>query len=693
MTSNLISVANFEQLYQTAKKLSLDKEVIGFDIFDTLLRRKVEPEYIKDIVAKYMGKLLNKEEINVDIELLRQKRRDLEIYLGTQNELKGEDHEFLYDDLIIGLYRQFSSLKEEKVNELYLKTKNFELQLEKDALCLTPNIEQLLNDLKRSGKKLLFISDMYLSIEMIRELLKHFDIEKYFDDGYCSSQFNKKKMTGKLFDYVLEQESINPAKMLFIGDNYYSDVEMTSQRGITAIHINDIKEKKRKSGLQLVEWAFKKDVFWSGKLIHHMIHDIPTRVQPGKSCDYDLGLLVAPILVQFVEDLIENCRAMKINQIYFLAREGKVFMDIYHEIIKNNPSNLSYPKASYLYVSRKATFLPSIDSLEWEELNRFLHQYSTQSINSFLNNLNLPAHEYYEYAFKVGFKDFDLKYTQIEQNEQFRAFIEMSEVRDLFEKHQKQAKAIFIQYLNEHQMFEHEQVAFVDIGWKGTIQDSIAKAIEKENKVPVIQGFYMGLLNSPMGTTEKSLKYGFFADFKNMNYIENVIFKNGSLFEMCTTPNHGTTIGYKIDERRVVPVLQDFEVEKENYKNYFEDVFKAIDDYVRDYSEIRNLIFFNPVENKLFFADQIRRYILYPTKKEAKNFLRYSHVESFGVDKVTTYELQGSFVKAVFKWPFHKGLSRVTDLVRMQIWPEGVLKRSNIPFINFVYDYVSTKRQ
>ena len=500
-------------------------------------------------------------------------------------------------------------------------------------------------------------------------------------------------MTGKLFDYVLEVETINPSKMLFIGDNYYSDVEMTSKRGITAIHINDFNEKRRKSGLQLVEWAFKKDEFWSGKLIHHMIHDIPKRMQPGKSDDYDLGLLVAPILVQFVEDLIEKCQVMNINQIYFLAREGKVFMDIYHEIIKNNPSNKTYPKASYLYVSRKATFLPSIDSLEWGELNRFLHQYSTQSINSFLSNLNLPAHEYYEYAFKAGFKDFDRKYTHIEKNEQFRAFIEMLEVRTLFEKHQKQAKALFIQYLDEHQLFENEQVAFVDIGWKGTIQDSIVKAIEKEIKVPTVYGFYMGLLDSPMGTTSKSLKYGFFADFKNMNYIENVIFKNGSLFEMCTTPNHGTTIGYEFNGEKIVPIQKDFEVEKENYKRYFEDVFKAINDYVKDYSDIRNLIFFRPAQNKLFFADQIRRYILYPTKREARNFLRYSHVESFGVDMVTTYELQGSIVKELFKWPIHKAPSRIINLVRMQIWPEGVLKRSNIPFVNFVYDYFSTKRQ
>lgn len=693
MTSNLINVTNFESLNYTAMNLSSDKKVVGFDIFDTLLRRKVEPEYVKDVVAKYMVELLQSEGINMDQGLIRQKRRDLEIYLGNQSELKGEDHEFLYDDLILGIYNQFNALNKEKINELYLKTKKFELHLEKEALCLTPNIDLLLNDLQASGKKLLFISDMYLSIDMIRELLKYFDIEKYFENGYCSSQFNKKKMTGKLFDYVLENENINPSEMLFIGDNYYSDVEMTTQRGITAIHINDAREKRRKTGLQLVEWAFKKDEYWSGKLIHNIIHDIPKRVRLGKSDDYDLGLLVAPILVQFVEDLIEKCQVMNINQIYFLAREGKVFMDIYEEITKNNPYGRKYPKFNYLYVSRKATFLPSIDSLELGELNRFLHQYGTQSINSFLNNLNLPAHEYYEYANKAGFRDFDVKYENIEKNENFRMFIEMPEVRTLFNNHQKQAKKIFIKYLEEHGLFENEQVAFVDIGWKGTIQDSIVKAIEKEIKVPIIHGFYMGLLDSPVGITSKSLKYGFFADYRNRNYIENVIFKNGSLFEMCTTPNHGTTIGYEFLGNKIVPILKNFEVEKENYKKYFEDVFMAINDYVKDYRDIRTLIYFRPNQNKLFIIDQIRRYILYPTKREAKNFLRYSHVESFGVDKITTYELQGSIVKELFKWPFHKGLSRSINLIRLQIWPEGVLKRSNIPFVNFVYDYFSTKRQ
>lgn len=684
-------ISDFTNLKIKIKTLMDGKEVIGFDIFDTLLRRKVEPEYIKDLVTVYFTDLL-KEELKIyDWQLVRQKRRDLEIILGQQSEAKGLDHELLYEDLLQIWITEFIS-DQDKVDLFIKKIKKYEIELEKTALCLTPGIKEILEMLKNNNKKMIFISDMYFSIETIREFLNHFGLEKYFDAGFCSSQFMKKKMTGKLFDLVIEKENISVQNMLFVGDNFYSDVEMTTSRGIDAIHINDLQEKKRKSGLQLAEWAQKKEPFWTGYLMQNVVTNIPSNIKKGKSDDYDLGLLVSPILILFVKDIIEKVKDNKIEKIYFLAREGKVFFDIYNELVKNNSMGIDLPEAKYLYVSRKSTFLPSINELTWEELNRFLIQYNSQSLNSFLNNLNVPAFEYYEYASAVGITDFDEEIADLQNNEGFKKFIEYEPVIKMFKEHQQQAKDLFEGYLSENDMFKHENVAFVDIGWKGTIQDNIVKAFVNNTSFPKVHGFYLGLLEGSTKTFENSVKSGFFAEDKNGNYIENVIFKNGSLFEMCTTPNHGTTIGYVKKNNSVEPILKAYEVEKENYKKYFVDVFEAIQDYLQDFLSIEPLIIEKTQYLKLYYIDQIRRYILYPTKKEAKNFVKYSHVESFGVNKVTTYEFKGSILKDVFRWPIYKAPTRILHTVKTQIWPEGVLKRSKVPFINFVYDYISTKR-
>jgi len=120
--------------------------------------------------------------------------------------------------------------------------------------------------------------------------------------------------------------------------------------------------------------------------------------------------------------------------------------------------------------------------------------------------------------------------------------------------------------------------------------------------------------------------------------------------------------------------------------------FHAIEDYFREYLKVATLVSSSPDDWKPHMLDQLRRYILYPTRTEARSFLKYSHVESFGVHGVSTYEFKGSWrhiLAGGAPWGVPR---RLVETVRRQFWPESVMKRSRIPLANFVYDLLKTRR-
>lgn len=98
-----------------------------------------------------------------------------------------------------------------------------DLELKTELMFCVPNIEMvhLLNECKKNGKKVVLISDMYLSSSNISEILKHCGI--LFDNLYVSSNYGIRKSSGKLFRKVLTELEINRKDIIHIGDNKMSD--------------------------------------------------------------------------------------------------------------------------------------------------------------------------------------------------------------------------------------------------------------------------------------------------------------------------------------------------------------------------------------------------------------------------------------------------------------------------------------
>jgi hypothetical protein len=87
----------------------------------------------------------------------------------------------------------------------------------------------------------------------------------------------------------------------------------------------------------------------------------------------------------------------------------------------------------------------------------------------------------------------------------------------------------------------------------------------------------------------------------------------------------------------------------------------------------------------------LRRYILYPTACEARRFLRYSHMESFGVFHETTYEFKGSWRQSLLAGSPLGLPRRLVQMLERQFWPEAYLRRLGLPLVNVLYDLLETR--
>ena len=215
---------------------------VFFDIFDTIVERTINPEHTKKLWANYMVKRLN---LNMSITELYTLRNKLEYELGENNCKKGVDWEFAYSELTEALYKNIKPTQSQK--EFEEIAEDIEVEVERNVQTTFKDIVDEIKKLKKEGKKIYCISDMYLSKNMIEKIFLKHGILDLFEYIYVSCEYHKSKKTGNLYDLVLKELKVKPEECTMVGDNKHSDYEMPLSKGLEAIHL-DRTENYEKTG-------------------------------------------------------------------------------------------------------------------------------------------------------------------------------------------------------------------------------------------------------------------------------------------------------------------------------------------------------------------------------------------------------------------------------------------------------------
>lgn len=189
---------------KNVKKIIDKYDVISFDVFDTLICRKVKnPQEIFYLVGyEVLGNEEAAEKFKNDRIKAEKKAREILFY-------KEVDFADIYSFFDEGKYNLNKLMKSEIDCEIRMAFPN-------------DKIIEFYEYAKLQEKTIFLISDMYLTKDVIENMLKKCNIKDY-NKLYVSCEYNCNKLTGKLFEKVAAENGIKLNQMVHFGDSIKAD--------------------------------------------------------------------------------------------------------------------------------------------------------------------------------------------------------------------------------------------------------------------------------------------------------------------------------------------------------------------------------------------------------------------------------------------------------------------------------------
>lgn len=312
----------------------LNYDIITFDIFDTLITRQVL--HPTDIFLFVEKKSILENNFGQDFCEQRKKVEQLAYKnYGENVTLKN-----IYDIL----QKEYSySVAQCKI------LMNLELEAEKELVIPRLDMLQIFKELQKNNKKIILISDMYLSSKYILILLNKCG---YFGDFdiWVSNEKNASKASGKLWKKFFG--TINNKKTIHLGDNKWSDVHQVKSLGHEAILIKNSYEMYIESPLHKYLLKYENGEISNSLLLGTLVNEVSFNSPFGNKINNEIaiGLWLGPVFSCFMHWLLKNADE---SILLFVTREGYIFLPMYEAYCKT--LEMEMQKHIMFYASRSAT--------------------------------------------------------------------------------------------------------------------------------------------------------------------------------------------------------------------------------------------------------------------------------------------------------------------------------------------------
>ncbi|MBE0585881.1 MAG: hypothetical protein IH612_19235 [Desulfofustis sp.] len=651
-------------------------EVICFDFFDTLVSRSVPPEDTKKIAALQLADWLQNE---IDGDLLYRLRQVVESRLCLQNAVLGHDPEFSIVECarvlaqIVGDILGNRRLSVQQFVELFV---DVELAVEKTVQQRNRELCDILCRCRDSGVKIGLLSDFYIPRRYFDNLLSFHGLNQSIDEVFISADYLKTKgHSGRLYRQAQETFGCRAEKMVMIGDNLHADGVMAAKSGFTPLCLQSARE-----GIVAFRNTKPEDAFES----IFQQHCAPVFPEFGLS------------LFWFTHRLFELAHQDRRRLLFFCSKEGeflKKLFDRYQDIRFGRPVIASH----YLYVSRKATYICSLQGARQEAFAGIFNHYRDVSPIEFLRSLNFSEKQALAICQKAGMEPHQ-KYANLQENQFFKDLIASQHFTDAYQDHCRMQRENFRSYLDHFgENYRENGLALVDVGWKGSIQNNIYHHFAGQVGV---DGYYVGLIN-PSELRENNRKRGvLFSNAPAHSPYIHVFNNNRSLFEMLLGASHGSADGYFSEEQFAAAgrdagsaflehdridyhpsvTIHDLPEERMLFQKeikplqqtYSALVEKLTGHYMQGYGRLPTLS---------WFARNHARMVFMPTGAEVDFYARLYHLENFGIFEFTTFDRQH---RPTLRQRFKHLVALKKDpaaYLETGVWPPIILRRLGLDFL------------
>lgn len=325
----------------------LGYDVISFDIFDTLVMRKVlDPIDVFRLTEKKIRRQLGK---NVEFVLYRKRAAGL-----------------LTDPTIDEIYEKVQELMKCS-REMCQAMKQCEWETELSLLIAREDIVSLCKSLQKK-KEVYFISDMYYSSAMLQDILRCAGIEAEPSQIFVSCEKRKSKGNGDLWEYY-QNTVVKGRRAIHIGDNENADCQKAEQQGVDSFFVMNAVDMLKRSSMRT---ALPKAVTLYASMALGLcvsrifnspfaFHDTKGVVE-FKNSEEAGYCLFGGVAYSFLLWTLKQAYLDGIEELLFFAREGYLLIEQYHYLLAL--LKIDGPKAVYLEISRRAIMGASVSCKE-----------------------------------------------------------------------------------------------------------------------------------------------------------------------------------------------------------------------------------------------------------------------------------------------------------------------------------------
>ena len=539
-------------------------ELYSFDIFDTLVtRRTAEPEGIFTVMQH---KLKDYKNISDFLKNNFYRIRTEAEAFARFAQLIIQNTEEIKLDNIYELIQYNYNISSETIKNL----KNLEIQTELENLILIKQNLKILKDVVNANKKVILISDMYYSSQVIKDILCSLDPIFENIKIYVSCEYNVSKSNGKIFEIIKRNENIQYKNWQHYGDNKHSDIKNAQRFGIKTVYLEAERLmpyekyllKKQKYN------AFFQAIIGSAKLARISKNEIPSLKV------FDFGASFAgPILYNFVDWVINFAKSKNIKNLYFIARDGYIPKIIADIIIEKQKLNI---KTKYLYGSRIAWRIPNNETYNEFINSILLEEYSNKiNINFLSYRLGIPSQTLAKLLNISSCKKILKRKERLIIAKKLQTNIT---IKTKITKILNCKKELVKDYFKQEIDLNEKDILFVDLHGSGKTQDHVSAYL---NEITDCNVYSLYLTNCLGKQKKKSKKMSYLS---TANYLSHWI-------ELLARCPQGQTIGYKKSKKGIIPITESINSEKLikwGFESYINGI-KSFCNYMIEFEEKNHL--------------------------------------------------------------------------------------------------------
>lgn len=527
---------NKENLYLSLMKY----DIISFDIFDTLITRTLyNPVDVFCLMEKELG--------IVDFSRMRVE--------AERSAIQKYDRDISLDDIYDEIKELLGSQKEQ--------IKQLEINTEIKVMIGRKSVVDIYHRLISAGKTVYCVSDMYLPKYAIEKILKKCQIQLP-TKMIISNCVNRRKDTMTMWPYM--RDMIKGKSYIHVGDNFVSDFVNPVKCDISAAYIANSHFMTRHSIMWNRYRLFRNDklgdMIIKGLLFNKKLFNSPFGDGSYRKFSLqDIGYTIyGPILLYFCLWLYQHAQREKYDGIFFFAREGYYLKPLYDKIVQSVYGEKE--NTYYFLTSRLAAATASFGNRG--EIEEYLRDIPFDGMFSQLLKERFSLRTDVNGDCRIRLPK-DIKNVLYRVEPYVQTILENAKKnKSLYQKYTK--RLIF--------GYESKKIAVVDIGYSGTAQYYMSKAMEKSD----LEGLYLYLGENvkPHRLGEKAyscipLKEGKWAPWM--------------LMETVLTAPEPQFVGFASEDDRLSPVYR-AEVITAEKKRQLGEVFYGVNQFVDDYLAI-----------------------------------------------------------------------------------------------------------